>query len=112
MDVKTTLQPGDKGTKQLVRKYGQKLITVRYRYDKAKKMRYKTVELIEAAEPWNPILNFHPDKQVPIRIDYAEITVREKVKTNGGYWNQKKKCWLLSYQAVLRLKLESRMIID
>ncbi len=112
MEVRTTLQPGDKGTKNLVRKYGKKLVSVRYRYDKAKRMRYKTVELIEDEQPWDPILRYHPDRRVPVRINYAEKTLREKIKANGGYWDEKRKVWLLRYQMVLQLKLENRLIIE
>ena len=42
-----TLRPGQPGTKKLKSKYGYKLVTVRYRYDRVNNMRYKTVELIE-----------------------------------------------------------------
>ena len=33
METRVTLQPGDKGTKKLVRKFGDQLLCVRYRYD-------------------------------------------------------------------------------
>ena len=112
MEVLTTLKPGDKDTKNLLRKYGEKLVTVRYRYNRAKGMRYKTVELIEDVQPWNPILRYHPNRQTPIRITYEENTLREQVKANGGYWDSKRKLWILRYQKVLELKLESRMIIE
>ena len=112
MDVKTTLNPGDKGTKNLVKKYGEKLIAVRYRYDKIRRMRYKTVELIEDERVWIPVLHYRPDQQVPIKINYAEQTLREQLKAHGGYWDKKRKVWLVRYQAVLELKLENRMIID
>jgi len=42
-----TMKPGQPGTKKVAAKYGFKLVTVRYRYDRINKMRYKTVELIE-----------------------------------------------------------------
>ena len=112
MEVLTTLNPGDKGTINLVKKYGEKLVTVRYRYDKAKGMRYKTVELIEDEKPWNPTFRYHPNRQVFVRIGYAENKLRERVKANGGYWDSKRKAWLLRYQMVLQLKLENRMIIE
>ncbi len=51
MKVRTTLKAGEQGTKRLVDKYGEKLIAVRYRYDRQKSMRYKTVEIIEDAIP-------------------------------------------------------------
>ena len=49
------LKPGDKGTKQYVEKYGDALVGVRYRYDKARGILLKTVELvIEEDSPKDP----------------------------------------------------------
>ena len=47
MRTRLKLNPGQRGTKKLVTKYGERLICVRYRYDDEKKKRYKTVELVE-----------------------------------------------------------------
>jgi len=44
------LKPGQKGTKQYVEKYGDALVGVRYRYDKAGGRLLKTVELVIAEE--------------------------------------------------------------
>ena len=46
MPVRLTLAPGKRGTLGLVREYGDRLVCVRYRYDKVAGRRYKTVELI------------------------------------------------------------------
>jgi len=54
MKVKSTLSPGQKGTKQLTAKYGSKLVCVRYRYDSARMKRFKTVELIVDEQDWHP----------------------------------------------------------
>ncbi len=49
------LKPGNKGTKQYVEKYGDALVGVRYRYDKARGVLLKTVELvIEEETPRDP----------------------------------------------------------
>jgi len=49
------LKPGQKGTKQYVEKYGDALVGVRYRYDKARGLLLKTVELvIEEDSPKDP----------------------------------------------------------
>ncbi len=53
MQVKLTLRPGQPGTVRLTKKYGEHLIAVRYRYDKASQKRYKTVELIVETIDWN-----------------------------------------------------------
>src|SRR5262245_26786565 len=44
--VRLHLKPGQKGTKTLVARYGDRLICVRYRYDARRHMRFTTVELI------------------------------------------------------------------
>ncbi len=41
-----TLKPGQKGTKELLTRYGTSLLCVRYRYDKTTSERVKTDELI------------------------------------------------------------------
>ncbi len=46
MNVKATLVPGQNGTKRLYKKYGDQLVCVRYRNDKARQKRLKTIELI------------------------------------------------------------------
>jgi hypothetical protein len=43
MEVKATLAPGQNGTKQLLKQYGDQLICVRYRYNKARQKRFKTI---------------------------------------------------------------------
>jgi hypothetical protein len=45
-EVRTTLAPGQNGTKRLLRQYGDQLVCVRYRYDKLRGKRLKTIELI------------------------------------------------------------------
>src|SRR2546425_3995657 len=52
--VRLHLKPGQKGTKQLLAQYGDRLICVRYRYDAQRKKRSKTVELLVAERDWEP----------------------------------------------------------
>ena len=52
--VRLHLKPGQKGTKQLLAQYGDRLICVRYRYDAQRKKRFKTVELVVAERDWEP----------------------------------------------------------
>lgn len=110
MEIKATLHPGQNGTKQLVSQYGDQLICVRYRYDKARQKRLKTVELIVDEQDWIPNIIIPRDKVVAIRIGFGESDLREKVKNEGGYWNPEKKHWTLSYQKVLQLGLERRIL--
>jgi hypothetical protein len=45
MKVKLKLKPNDPGTKKLTAKYGDRLLSVRYRYDAENNRRITTVEL-------------------------------------------------------------------
>ena len=46
MEISATLKPGVSGTKERVSRYGDQLVCVCCRYDRARGKRYKTVELI------------------------------------------------------------------
>ncbi len=110
MEVRATIKPGLNGTKKYLQKYGDQLVCVRYRYDKAKKRRQTTVELIVDEQDWIQGYNIKPDQVVPIKIEFAEMDLREKVKTAGGYWDKDQKAWLLSLNAIYKLGLEKRII--
>ncbi len=110
MHVKTKLLPGENGTKGLLKQYGEQLVCVRYRYDKARSKRYKTVELIIDEKDWLPQTNIPATRRVYFRIGYGETELRELVKQAGGYWNPDKKAWHLEYRTVIRLGLEKRII--
>jgi hypothetical protein len=47
MTTKATLKPGQKGTKRLTDKYGERLVCVRYKYDAMSKKHFTAVESIE-----------------------------------------------------------------
>jgi hypothetical protein len=105
------LKPGQKGTKQLLTQYGDRLVCVRYRYDTQRKKRFKTVELIVAEREWEPPPpRFAADMIVGVRVGFAEVEVREQVKQAGGKWNRSRKVWELRYEQVVALKLEARMV--
>jgi len=110
MEIKTTILPGQNGSKQLLNEYGDQLVCVRYRYDKQKQKRYKTVELIVDEQDRVPDINIPPDKCDLLRIGYGETELRETIKQAGGFWNPDKKAWTLSYHKSLRLGLEQRII--
>jgi hypothetical protein len=87
-------EPGDHGsqsrtmrTKQLLAQYGDRLVCVRYRYDAQRKKRFKTVELIVAERDWDlPATRLADDAPVAVRIDFAEVELRQRVKQAGGRW--------------------------
>ena len=69
------LKPGQKGTKQLLTQYGNRLVCVRYRYDVQRKKRFKTVKVITAEREWelpSPYVATHtPDASAYRR--YAQL---------------------------------------
>lgn len=119
MTTKATLKPGQNGTKRLIEKYGNRLVCVRYRYDKATSRRYTTVELIEEESDWAVTLA-HPTQRpvhptaprIAIRIEYWETDLRNKVKAAGGVWRARQKVWEIDYDDVVALGLESRVVAD
>jgi len=110
MPVRLTLLPGKRGTLGLLRKYGDSLVCVRYRYDEKMRRRYKTVELIVDEVEWfrrqeRGMIN----KVVKLRILYEERELREAIKRSGGFWDRELRVWKLRYGEVLRLGLEARV---
>lgn len=109
-EVRTTLLPGQKGTMGLLREYGDQLVCVRYRYDKLRGRRMKTVELIVDEQPWVPGTKIPMEREVAVRVGYNEHDLREQVKQAGGWWDAGKKAWRLGFRKVLALGLEARLV--
>jgi len=102
-----------KGTKQLLAQYGDRLICVRYRYDVRRKKRLKTVELLVAERDWEPPRpRFAHDQIVGLRIPFADVAVRARVKEAGGTWNPARRVWELRYDRAIALGLEDRIVLD
>ena len=111
MSVRLTLKPGQRGTKQLVEAYGDRLVCVRYRYDAAQGKRYKTVELIEETANWVPPQpEIAPETLVGVRVVWGEIELARQIRQAGGRWNGGQKVWELRYDAVVRLGLAERLV--
>jgi len=104
------LTPGQRGTTQLLAQYGDRLVCVRYRYDAQRQKRFKTVELIVAERDWDsPATRLAHDAPVAMRIDFAEVELRQRVKQAGGKWNPTRRVRELPYAQVAALKLEARI---
>jgi hypothetical protein len=109
--VRLHLKPGQKGTKQLLAQYGDRLVCVRYRYDAQRKKRFKTVELLVAERDWEPPRpRFAHDQIVELRVAFADVAVRGLVKQAGGTWNPERRLWQLRYDRVVALGLNSRIV--
>lgn len=121
MHVRTVRKPGERGTQRLVKKYGERLVCVRYRYDPAKLKRYKTVELIVAEGTWipeppSPVHDSPPaikpryTPRVPVRINYYEKELQRQIKAIGGTWEPTKKLWYAPEEYVRRIGLDKRIV--
>jgi len=95
----------------LLAQYGDRLICVRYRYDAQRKKRFKTVELLVAERDWQPPRpRFAHDQIVGLRVAFADVAVRDRVKQAGGTWNPKRRVWQLCYDRVVALGLNGRIV--
>ena len=104
--IRLTLPPDQDGAKGLRAEYGERLVCVRYRYNTQQQKRYKTVELVVAAEQWTPPTQpTAPEQIVAIRVSAPERTVRQQVKQAGGQWDPQRGVWTLRYDRVVALGL-------
>ena len=102
--------PGQKGSKKLHAQYGDRLLCVRYRYDRLLRKRYKTVELIVDEAAWTPPPEpFAAAANVGVRVEFKEADLQRRVKEAGGKWNPARKLWELRYDQAVRLGLKSRI---
>ena len=112
MNVKKVL-PGQRGTRGLLKKYGNRLVCVRYRYDEKRQIKVKSVELVVEEQPWRRNQNRIPaNKIVLIRVAYGEIHIGRLVRNAGGIWNRSRRLWELPYGEARALGLEERIISE
>ena len=123
MDNMRVVRPGQNGTKQLLKQYGDKLVCVRYRYDYKNKKVFKTIELIVSEQDWQPI-SAHPDEEKPspltqrvpvnqvgVRVEWHEKQLQQALRSAGGKWHKQHKLWYDAEYVVHKLGLEDRMVM-
>jgi len=97
----------------LIKKYGDALVCVRYRYDEASHTRIKTVELIEEKK----VIPIRPQKTkeealVPVQIAYDDLHLGKMARMLGGRWDPDVKLWYLSSRIIKGTELEKHIILD
>lgn len=113
MKIRASLNPGQKGTKKFVEKYGDTLVCVRYRYDMQKRKQYKTVEIIVSETDWTPPPAKHLDStMVSLKIEASETALQSQVKAVGGRWVADKKVWIVPYGCVRNTRLEKLIHVE
>jgi hypothetical protein len=105
------ISAGQPGTKSMVEKYGEKLLYIRYKYDSEKRVKYKTVELVEESSIYERKLSRKKAEEiVELKVDYLEEEIRTQIKEVGGRWNPEKKVWEIRFKEVKKMGLEGRII--
>lgn len=112
METRLTLRPGQSGTKKLVKRYGERLVRVRYLYDPQGGRRLKTVELIIECVAWHPRVR-HPrrrdDEIVAVHIAWQKTELRERAKRLGAVWRPAQKLWEIAWRDAKRLGIADRV---
>lgn len=103
------LKPGQKGTKRLVEQYGESLLCVRYRYDKSRGVRLKTVEIIVEEKTWQSPFGFKDGDIAPIKVAFEETELRAKLQKMRAKWDPNEKVWLAPYRLIRGTELENRI---
>jgi len=84
---------------------------VPYRYDAQRKKRFTTVELLVAERDWEPPRpRFVHDQIVGLRVAFADVAVRDRVKQAGRTLNPARRVWQLRCDRVVALGLNSRIV--
>jgi hypothetical protein len=115
MQVTKTLRPGDRGTSRLLRRYGDRLVCVRYRFDSHRRKNLTTVELVvderDALGGYRALYKPKPGpkQRVLVRIDFLEADLRARVKAAGGQWDAEQRGWVLPYGTAREMGLEGRI---
>lgn len=113
MRTTTTVQPGQRGAKQFVEQYGDRLVCVRYRQGEQQERRYKTIELIVEEWAWTqPLPRRRKESIVSIKVAFQEKALRQRIKEEGGTWNPDRQAWELRYDRAVALGVEARIITD
>ena len=112
-----TVRPGKPGTLKYVRRYGDLLVAVRYRYDPDRRVRFTTVEVVVDERPWMPggrvdlsLSDVEPPESVLVRVSFHETQLRARVRGAGGHWDARWKAWELPFEVVRRMGLEGRVV--
>ncbi len=113
MKTRLILKAGQPGTKTLVKKYGDSLLCVRFKYDARTRQRIKTVELVVERKSWNPPKSkYTAETLVPLRIEPYDMPMRQQAKAAGGRWNPDKRRWFVKYGKIAGTQLENHIQVD
>ena len=115
--VTRTVRPGKPGTLKYVRRFGDLLVAVRYRYDAQRMARFTTAEIVVDERPWQGGVRIdltlgyvEAPESVLVRVGFHETLLRARVRGAGGRWEPKWRAWELPLEVVKRMGLEGRVV--
>jgi hypothetical protein len=115
--VTRTVRPGRPGTLKHVRRFGDLLVCVRYRYDEQRRARFTTAEVIVDERPWQggvridlTLGHIEAPESVLVRVGFHETLLRARGRSAGGRWHPKWKAWELPLEVVKRMGMEGRIV--
>jgi len=109
-DVTKTLRPGQRGTKKLLKTYGEGLVCVRYRHDEAAGIRLKTVEIVVARARIDQPSLLPPSALVSVKVEPWEKPLQERLRKGGARWDPRLPLWRMRYDTALSLGLRPRIL--
>lgn len=116
MRVTKTMRPRQRGTGRFMRRYGDRLVCVRYRKSNCARRMVTTVEVIVDERESTPKGISHTALQaatrsepVAVKIDYAETALRSLVKESGARWSRVGRAWVLPRGVAVGLGLTHRI---
>lgn len=116
MKVIKTISPGQPGAQRYTRRFGQRLIKVRYSADPRSRSVFTTVELVVARREHLPGVSLQAvfarqNKQwVAVRVDFEETELRQRIKATGAKWSKRHKVWVMLYEHALEVDVVDRII--
>jgi len=111
MPARAKRLPGQPGAKALLKIYGDRLICVRYRYDREQRKRYKTGELIVEEAAWEPASAvLTPDTTVYLHAAWGEAAVARQIKGAGGHCRHDYKLRAIRYAQAEQIQRLDRMV--
>jgi hypothetical protein len=104
-NVGQVMRPQQHGSVRWAGEYGERLVSVRYRYDPVARLRHTTVELIVETVPWNP----PAPAAALIPVAYEEEDLPRQLRARGATWEPTLRCWWVPLSVVRDLHLDKRL---
>jgi hypothetical protein len=107
--TRQTVRAGKKGIRKYPDEYGGKLPYVRQYYDRQRKRRTTTIEIIVCGKEWVP-KKIPPKTVVNVRVAWGESGIAGKIKALGGIWNKEGRVWEIPFGKAKDPGLQTRLV--